>query len=572
MAAVATVLLPSAMHRSSPSSLTRSLAFSIGDDGFRLRSPFNSRRVRDSSSGNSRIAVHCVSNSGTSRDKLFPFTSTSTSFRTIQSGFKQSFSRREFSARFVATEAVANEAIGVPSLPQEEKPPQVYTWPSKKNPRVCILGGGFGGLYTALRLESLAWPDDKKPQVLLVDQAERFVFKPMLYEILSGEVDSWEIAPRFSDLLSNTAVQFVQDRVKVLQPCDHLGINGSAKSNSAGTVLLQSGLLIEYDWLVLALGSETKLDVVPGSAEYALPFSTLEDALKVDSKLRQLERRNFSKGSPISVCIVGCGYAGVELAATVAERLQDRGVVRAINVESMICPTAPPGNREAALRVLTSRKVELLLGYFVRSIQKTSDSDSEKYILELQPAERGMQSQILETDLVLWTVGSKPLLSELEPCEQPLELPLNARSQAETDETLRVKGHPRIFALGDSSSLRDLKGKILPPTAQVAFQQADFTGWNLWAAINDRPLLPFRFQNLGEMMTLGQSDAAVSPSFIDGLTLEGPIGHTARKIAYLIRLPTDEHRVKVGLSWLTKSAIQSIASVQDTLTKIVSGS
>ncbi|CAI0455086.1 unnamed protein product [Linum tenue] len=512
MAAVATVLLPSAMHRSSPSSLTRSLAFSIGDDGFRLRSPFNSRRVRDSSSGNSRIAVHCVSNSGTSRDKLFPFTSTSTSFRTIQSGFKQSFSRREFSARFVATEAVANEAIGVPSLPQEEKPPQVYTWPSKKNPRVCILGGGFGGLYTALRLESLAWPDDKKPQVLLVDQAERFVFKPMLYEILSGAR------------------------------------------------------------LVLALGSETKLDVVPGSAEYALPFSTLEDALKVDSKLRQLERRNFSKGSPISVCIVGCGYAGVELAATVAERLQDRGVVRAINVESMICPTAPPGNREAALRVLTSRKVELLLGYFVRSIQKTSDSDSEKYILELQPAERGMQSQILETDLVLWTVGSKPLLSELEPCEQPLELPLNARSQAETDETLRVKGHPRIFALGDSSSLRDLKGKILPPTAQVAFQQADFTGWNLWAAINDRPLLPFRFQNLGEMMTLGQSDAAVSPSFIDGLTLEGPIGHTARKIAYLIRLPTDEHRVKVGLSWLTKSAIQSIASVQDTLTKIVSGS
>ncbi|CAI0456197.1 unnamed protein product [Linum tenue] len=586
MAAVATVLLPSAMHRVSPSSLTRSLAFSIGDDGFRLRSPFNSRRVRDSSSGNSRIAVHCVSNTGTSRDKLFPLASTSTPCRTIHSGFKQSFPWRELSARFVATEAVANDAVGVPSLPQEEMPPRVYTWPYKKNPRVCILGGGFGGLYTALRLESLAWPDDKKPQVLLVDQAERFVFKPMLYEILSGEVDSWEIAPRFADLLSNTAVQFVQDRVKVLQPCDHLGINGSAKSDSAGTVLLQSGLLIEYDWicilitysnlcsarLVLALGSETKLDVVPGSAEYALPFSTLEDALKLDSKLRQLERRNFSKGSPISVCIVGCGYAGVELAATVAERLQDRGVVRAINVESMICPTAPPGNREAALKVLTSRKVELLLGYFVRSIQKTSDSDSEKYILELQPAERGMQSQILETDLVLWTVGSKPLLSELEPREQPLELPLNARGQAETDETLRVKGHPRIFALGDSSSLRDLKGKILPPTAQVAFQQADFTGWNLWAAINDRPLLPFRFQNLGEMMTLGQSDAAVSPSFIDGLTLEGPIGHTARKIAYLIRLPTDEHRVKVGLSWLTKSAIQSIASVQDTLTKIVSGS
>ncbi|CAN1188070.1 Alternative NAD(P)H-ubiquinone oxidoreductase C1, chloroplastic/mitochondrial [Linum perenne] len=496
--------------RSSSSSSARSLAL------FRSRPSSHSRRLQD-----------CIS-----RNKLFSFSSAPTTFRTFHSGFGSSFSWRESPIRFVAPEAVGNGATGAPDPPLEEKPPRIYTWPYKKNPRVCVLGGGFGGLYTALRLESLVWPDDKKPQVLLVDQAERFVFKPMLYEILTG-----------------------------------------GKANSAGTVLLQSGLLIEYDWLVLALGSEAKLDVVPGSAEFALPFSTLEDALvsiqKVDHKLKELERRTFAKESPISVCIVGCGYAGVELAATVSERLGDKGVVRAINVENMICPTAPPGNREAALKVLSSRKVELLLGYFVRSIQRAI---SEKYILELQPAERGMQSQILETDLVLWTVGSKPLLPELEPNEHPQDLPLNARGQAETDETLRVKGHPRIFALGDSSALRDLKGNLLPPTAQVAFQQADFTGWNLWAAINDRPLLPFRFQNLGEMMTLGQNDAAVSPSFIDGLTLEGPVGHAARKIAYLIRLPTDEHRVKVGVSWLTKSAIQSIASVQSTIASMVSGS
>ncbi|CAN1188071.1 Alternative NAD(P)H-ubiquinone oxidoreductase C1, chloroplastic/mitochondrial [Linum perenne] len=489
--------------RSSSSSSARSLAL------FRSRPSSHSRRLQDSNSASTRIAVHCSSTSGISRNKLFSFSSAPTTFRTFHSGFGSSFSWRESPIRFVAPEAVGNGATGAPDPPLEEKPPRIYTWPYKKNPRVCVLGGGFGGLYTALRLESLVWPDDKKPQVLLVDQAERFVFKPMLYEILTGAR------------------------------------------------------------LVLALGSEAKLDVVPGSAEFALPFSTLEDALKVDHKLKELERRTFAKESPISVCIVGCGYAGVELAATVSERLGDKGVVRAINVENMICPTAPPGNREAALKVLSSRKVELLLGYFVRSIQRAI---SEKYILELQPAERGMQSQILETDLVLWTVGSKPLLPELEPNEHPQDLPLNARGQAETDETLRVKGHPRIFALGDSSALRDLKGNLLPPTAQVAFQQADFTGWNLWAAINDRPLLPFRFQNLGEMMTLGQNDAAVSPSFIDGLTLEGPVGHAARKIAYLIRLPTDEHRVKVGVSWLTKSAIQSIASVQSTIASMVSGS
>ncbi|KAF3943433.1 hypothetical protein CMV_030009 [Castanea mollissima] len=463
--------------------------------------------------------------------------------------------------RFVGSGVTVGNG-GVVEISEGEKAPRSYVWQDNKKPRVCILGGGFGGLYTALRLESLVWPDDKKPQVLLVDQSERFVFKPMLYELLSGEVDAWEIAPRFLDLLANT--NLVVEELCILKVASVLNMTAR---------------------LVLALGAESKLDFVPGALEFALPFSTLEDAHKVDNKLRTLERTNFGKGSPIRVAVVGCGYAGVELAATVAERLQDGGIVQAINVDTIICPTAPPGNREAALKVLSSRKVQLLLGYFVRSIQrvgnaeaseKLTDSgavpgiaaehDHEKYILELQPAERGFQRQIIEADLVLWTVGSKPLLPLLKPGDKPHELPLNAQGQAETDETLRVKGHPRIFALGDSSSLRDSNGKLLPATAQVAFQQADFAGWNLWAAINDRPLLPFRFQNLGEMMTLGSNDAAISPSFIEGLTLEGPIGHTARKIAYLIRLPTDEHRLKVGISWLTKSAINSVSSLQSTLT------
>ncbi|XP_038882711.1 alternative NAD(P)H-ubiquinone oxidoreductase C1, chloroplastic/mitochondrial isoform X2 [Benincasa hispida] len=477
---------------------------------------------------------------------------------------------------------------GVAEISESELAKHFYAWPDNKKPRVCILGGGFGGLYTALRLESLFWPDNKKPQVLLVDQSEQFVFKPMLYELLSGEVDAWEIAPRFSDLLANTSIKFVQDKVKLLDPCDHYDMKNPKNPSCSGTVHLESGLHIEYDWLVLALGAEAKLDLVPGAAEYALPFSTLWDAQRVDNRLKTLERVNFSKKSLIRVAVVGCGYSGVELAATISERLQDRGLVQAINVETMICPTAPPGNREAALKVLQSRNVELLLGYSVSSIQRVDDAEtsekpnnnrpsqgtqselaSSRYELELQPAKRGSQGRTLEADLVLWTVGSKSLLPTLEPSENyHKQLPLNARGQAETDETLRVKGHPRIFALGDSSALRDSNGHLLPTTAQVAFQQADFAGWNLWAAINNRPLLPFRYQNLGEMITLGRSDASVSPSFIEGLTLEGPIGHAARKLAYLIRLPTDEHRVKVGISWLTKSAVDSIASIQTTLTSV----
>lgn len=479
--------------------------------------------------------------------------------------------------RLYVSRAIANNGGYTAEISENETPPRTYTWPDNKRPRVCILGGGFGGLYTALRLESLVWPDDKKPQVVLVDQSERFVFKPMLYELLSGEVDVWEIAPRFSDLLTNTGIQFLRDRVKTLLPCDHLGVNGSQTSVSGGTVLLESGFNIEYDWLVLALGAEPNLDLVPGAMEFALPFYTLNDAIRVNEKLSKLERRNFKTGAAIKVAVVGCGYGGVELAATISERLQDRGTVQAINVSKSILTSAPDGNREAAMKVLTSRKVQLLLGYLVRCIKKASDSEEEEedggggYVLELQPTEKGVESQVIEADMVLWTVGAKPLLTELEP-SGPSVLPLNVRGQAETDETLRVKGHPRIFALGDSSSLRDSNGKLLPTTAQVAFQEADFTGWNIWAAINNRPLLPFRFQNLGEMMTLGRYDAAITPSFIEGLTLEGPVGHAARKLAYLIRLPTDEHRFKVGVSWFAKSAVESVALLQSSLAKVFSSS
>ncbi|XP_042489401.1 alternative NAD(P)H-ubiquinone oxidoreductase C1, chloroplastic/mitochondrial-like, partial [Macadamia integrifolia] len=399
------------------------------------------------------------------------------------------FPRKGFS--YVASGTTGRtEGIGIVQTSEGETAMPSYKWPDKQKPRVCILGGGFGGLYTALRLESLMWPNDTKPQVLLVDQSDHFVFKPMLYELLSGEVEAWEIAPRFSDLLANTSMQFFKDKVKLLYPSDYLGTNGPTWPGCGGTVHLESGTIIEYDWLVLALGTEAKLDIFPGAAEFALPFSTLEDARKVDNQLRKLERAKFGKdSSPIRVAIVGCGYSGVELAATLSERLQDNGIVQAINVNTTICPTAPPGNREAALKVLSSRNVQLFLGYFVRCIRKAGkfedsekqaavggdkdieaeqdhNKDSDKFVLELQPAEKGLQSQVLKADIVLWTVGNKPVVPPLEPCDQPHLFPISGRGQAETDETLQVKGHPCIFAVGDSTALRDASGRLLPATAQ----------------------------------------------------------------------------------------------------------
>lgn len=66
--------------------------------------------------------------------------------------------------------------------------------------RICILGGGFGGLYTALRLSQLPWEKSERPEIVLVEQSDRFLFSPLLYELLTGELQTWEIAPPFEEL------------------------------------------------------------------------------------------------------------------------------------------------------------------------------------------------------------------------------------------------------------------------------------------------------------------------------------------------------------------------------------
>lgn len=93
---------------------------------------------------------------------------------------------------------------------------------------MCILGGGFGGLYTAVRLDQLLWPRENKPQVTLIDQSERFVFKPLLYDLLAGVAQPWEVAPAFAQLLSPYNINFVKGAVASVEAQETLNDGGSA--------------------------------------------------------------------------------------------------------------------------------------------------------------------------------------------------------------------------------------------------------------------------------------------------------------------------------------------------------
>ncbi len=381
---------------------------------------------------------------------------------------------------------------------------------------ICILGGGFGGLYTALALSKLNW-EDEQPDIVLVDQRDRFVFAPLLYELVTGELQTWEIAPPYEELLANTGIRFHQSGVAQIDL-------------ETKQVNLTDGAQLPYDRLVLALGGETPMDMAPGVAEHAIPFRSLEDAYRLKEKLRQIEDRRPEK---IRVAIVGGGYSGVEIACKMAERLGDKAKIRIVERASEILQTSPEFNQKAAKAALSEKKI--WVDYETTVTEVTADSLSLEY--------KG-KTDTIPVDVVLWTVGNK-----VSPALDSLDLPRNSKNQFIIEPTLQVKDHADLYALGDLAEGLDAEGKKVPTTAQSALQQADYAAWNIWASFTGRPLLPFRYQHLGEMMTLGTDNATLTGL---GVKLDGSLAHVVRRLTYLYRMPTLDHQIRVGINWITQ--------------------
>ena len=393
-----------------------------------------------------------------------------------------------------------------------------------KKQKICIVGGGFGGLYTALRLHELPTETEEKPEITLIDKGDRFLFSPLLYELITEEIQSWEIAPPFEEILANTGIIFRQGAVT--------NIDLDNKQ-----VTIDETSTIDYDKLVISTGGKTPLNVVPGAIANAIPFRSLQDAYRIIEKLRHLEDSNADK---IRIAIVGGGYSGVELACKIADRLGAKGRVRIIDRGTQILEHANDFNRETALKALEERQIWIDLETEVAKVEAKEISLTYKGEVDTIPV-----------DLVLWTVGN-----QVSTLTEKLNLEKSDRGLLKLQNTLQVLNNDDVYALGDIAECHDENGKILPATAQVAFQQSDYCAWNIWAQINDKPLLPFRYQPLGEMMALGVDSAALSGL---GLKLDGSLAYIARRLIYLYRLPTLKHQLTVGINWITQPIVELLS-------------
>jgi NADH dehydrogenase len=404
----------------------------------------------------------------------------------------------------------------------QKDPNEVLSLPTQlgqtRPTRICILGGGFGGLYTALYLQKFAQLRSPNCEITLVEQRDNFLFTPLLYEVVTGELQPWHIAPTYKKLLVGTNVQFCQDSVQ------DVDLNGKS-------VQLQSGKTLHYDYLVLAVGSAAQLNWVPGATTHAQTFRSLADAEHLRERLRFLEA---SDRPIIRVTIAGGGPNGVEIACKIADRLKHRVEVRLIERGDQILKTFTPGSRKLAYRALRERGIQVHLDTSITAIE------SDQITLNHQG-----DVKTLPTDLVLWTAGTKMLdwVKDL-PCQH------NPQGQLASLPTLQLADYPEVFALGDLAEIQNSGKQKVPATAQAAYQQADCAARNLYRAIHQRPLLQFHYLHLGEMMTLGHGESVVS-SF--GITLGGAIAQIIRQWVYAQRLPTMRHRLKVMLHWIGQS-------------------
>ncbi|MFE4104960.1 NAD(P)/FAD-dependent oxidoreductase [Almyronema epifaneia] len=381
--------------------------------------------------------------------------------------------------------------------------------PSK--PHICILGGGFGGLYTAVYLQKFRATRGDRVQITLIDRNERFLFTPLLYELITNELQTWEIAPTYQQLLAKTNVQFRQDTVQ--------GFDLQARRVDLGT-----GAFLHYDYLVVATGSQARYVPVPGLQAHSLPFRTLIDAERLKMRLQELQQRSQPK---LQLLIIGAGPSGVELACKLADQLGDRAHVVLADLGQQILTPFSDSLRRAASRALAQRGVEVLLetGAVQVEAQRTQLKQGDR--LFWQP-----------TDLLLWTAGTQP-----HPWMGYHPIAQNAQGQYLTRPTLQLQGYPEVFVVGDVATVQSKRGGPAPNTAQAAYQAADRVAKNLKAAITGKKLKPFHYSHLGDMLTLGIGSAVVDSSL--GLTLTGKLAAIARRGVYTHRLPTWPHRLKV---------------------------
>jgi NADH dehydrogenase len=404
--------------------------------------------------------------------------------------------------------------------------------------RVLVCGGGFVGAYVAMRLERhLRAPDD---EIVLVNAENYLQYQPFLPEAASGTIEPRHVLVALRQVLRRTRLV-----VGEAERVDHTARTARVRTLDGGSADFP------YDEVILAPGSVSRVLPVPGLAERAVGFKTIEEAIhlrndvlacfEAAAETKDPDRRR----SLLTFLFVGGGYAGVEALAELEDlsraalahypeltRTRPRWVL--VEATSQILPETDRRLADYAQRQLSQRGIEVHL--------ETRLESAEDGVMRLSNGES------FPAETLVWTTGVRP-----GPLAVRSGLPVDEKDRVTCDEYLRVchpdgSVVPGVWAAGDAAAVPDLTtGGLCPPTAQHALRQGRRLADNLAAISDGRPLRPFKYRNRGQLVSLGRYRGVAQ--LLGRIRLRGMLAWWLHRSYHLTMMPTFNRKVRISLDW-----------------------
>lgn len=412
--------------------------------------------------------------------------------------------------------------------------------------RILVLGGGFAGVECAGKLESY-FKRDHEVKIDLVSEDNFLLFTPMLPQVASGMIETRHIVIPIRTIIKKAT--FHEGKVKNIDPYGkRVTLYGTNEKR---------GTSLEYDYLVVALGSQTNFFGNQTVENHAYTMKTLNDAVVLRNRIIDMleqadnEKDPILKQSLLTFVVVGAGFAGIETAGEIHDFLLDakkyyphitENDIKVIVLEAL--PIVLPGFSEKLASFtkdkLIQRGIEIKL-----NTQVVTFDGSEVIIKDaVDPTKTPVKEptmDAIETKTLIWTAGVTPVDTIKNSMFK------TDRGKIIVNENLEVPNFPGVYVIGDCSLAIDPSTKKpYPPTAQNAEGQAKTAAHNIFAEMHGKPKKKIDFVSKGQMAIIGKRTAIAS---ISGLNIHGFLAWCIWRTVYLRKIPKLNKRLRILLDW-----------------------
>ena len=417
----------------------------------------------------------------------------------------------------------------------------------KNKKKIVILGSGFAAVECAKKLEN-EFGDDPEIELVMIGEDNFLLFTPMLPQVASGMIETRHIVLPIRTICKKT--KFYEGRIKNIDPYGKLvTIWGTGDKRS---------ISIHYDFLVVALGSETNFFGMADVEKNAYTMKTLNDAVMLRNRVIDMLEQAENETNPIlrksflNFVVVGGGFAGIETAGELMDLLLDarkyyptihKEDLKVIVLEAMgeILPGFNKKLANFAKEKLIERGIDIKLKKAV-----TSFDGNEVTIKSLDetPKDSIDQSEIdsIITKTLIWTAGVTPVNTIKRSMFK------TEKGKLIVNDFLEVTNFPGVFAIGDCALFIDpISKRPFPPTAQIAEAQAKIAAKNLISLIQSSQKEKFVYHSKGQMAIIGKRSGIAT--FL-GVNISGFLAWLIWRNVYLSKIPTFDKKIRVLLDWI----------------------